>query len=129
MKRRIDGPTPVFLTQTDDGKPAIDISPFLARVVFPTVFEAADANAVADDENGFGDELADMHALAVSAQHQGRDSHARHDYDERMDKYLSEFAGDGLIELSVAGLRQMRDAIDEALRLREVPEQSDRRTA
>lgn len=124
MKYRIDGPIPVFLTQTDNGNPAIDIGAFLTRAVFPAVFSAADADAN-DDTDGFGAELADMHGLSISAQHQGRDSHARHEFDDRMDKYLSEFAAEGLIELSTAGLRQLRDAVDAALALRPVPGQRE----
>lgn len=129
MKHRIDGPIPVFLTHTDTGRPAIDISGFLARAVFPAVFEAADADTSDDSGDGFGSELADMHGLAVSAQHQGNDSHARHEFDDRMDKYLSEFAAGGLIELSTAGLRQLRDAIDVLLAPRSIPGQRDRRSA
>lgn len=128
MKYRIDGPIPVFLTQTDNGTPAVDISRFLTLAVFPAVFEAADADTT-DDTDGFGAELADMHGLAVSAQHQGNDSHARHEFDDRMDSYLREFAAEGLIELSTAGLRQLRDAIDVLLAPRPVPGQQDRRAS
>ena len=119
MKHRIDGPIPVFLTETDSGKPAIDFSRFLAEAVFPSVFEAADANTT-DDTDGFGAEFADMHSRAVSARYQGRDSRARREFDDRMDEYLDEFANGGLVELSAAGLRQLRDAIDEVLELRSV---------
>ncbi|MFJ4681992.1 hypothetical protein [Streptomyces sp. NPDC088789] len=113
MKHRIDGPIPVYLTQTDQGSLAIDVSHWLDRAVFAEVFQAADS-----EPEGIGEEFADMHALGVSAQHQGADSHARHEYDDRVARYVDEFADGGLIQLSVAGLRQLRDAIDEALRLR-----------
>lgn len=118
MKYRVDGPIPVFLTETD-GRPAIDIGQFLTRAVFAEVFNAA------DNDEGIGEEFADMHSLSVSAQHQGNDSNARHEFDDRMDKYLGEFAAGGLVELSVSGLRQLRDAIDEALKLRSVSDQHE----
>ncbi|MEU9333195.1 hypothetical protein AB0D49_08515 [Streptomyces sp. NPDC048290] len=113
MKRRIDGPIPVYFTQTETGLPAIDVSRWLARAVLAEVFQAADA-----EPEGLGEEFADMHALGVSAQHQGDDSHARHEYDARVERYVDEFADGGLIPLSVGGLRQLRDACDEMLRLR-----------
>lgn len=115
MKYPVDGPIPVFLTETDTGKPAIGIGRFLAQAVFPELFNAADSDA-----EGFGEEFADMHGVAVSAQYQGRGSRARREFDDRMDKHLAEFANDGLVELSVTGLRQLRDAIDEVLALRSV---------
>jgi len=117
MKYHIDGPIPTFVTATEDGA-ALDISLHLVRAVFASLFEAADS-----DPAGFGEEFADMHALSVSAQHQGRDSHARHEFDSRMEAYLKEFADEGRIRLYATGLRQLRDALVEITTPREVPGQ------
>lgn len=117
MKYRIDGPIPMHIAATEDGAD-LDISLHLIRAVFASLFEAADA-----DPEGFGAEFADMHALSVSAQHQGRDSHARHEFDARMEKYLSEFADEGRVRLFGDGLRQLRDAVAEITAPRPVPGQ------
>ncbi|MGW5616207.1 hypothetical protein [Streptomyces sp. NPDC003877] len=119
---RIDAPIPVTLRPTDKGVD-IDISRFLVRAVFLELFGQA-----AEDPEGFGEEFADMHQLALSAQHQGRDSHARHEFDARMEKLLEQYAGDGRIEVYSDGLRQMRDATAELTAPRPVPAQ-ERRTA
>jgi hypothetical protein len=122
MSYRIEGPFPLTVRPTEAGAD-LDVSGFLIRAVLLQLF--ADA---AEDPHGFGEELADLYELSVSAQHQGRDSHARHEFDERVDKLLGAF-GDGRINLYPTGLRQFRDAIDEVLTPREVPAQQDRRTA
>jgi hypothetical protein len=122
MKYRIDGPIPVTVTATASGAD-INIERYLIRALFTALFEAAD-----NDPQGFGEEFADMHQLAVSAQHQGRDSHARHEFDERMDRYLREFVGEPVIELYGDGVRQMRDAFQAIATPRPVPAQ-ERRSA
>lgn len=123
MKYRIDGPIPFTVTATESGAD-INIERYLIRALFTALFEAAD-----NDPEGFGDEFADMHKLAISAQHGGRDSHARHEFDERMDRYLREFLGEPVIELYATGLHQLRDALAEIATPRPVPGQQDRRTA
>lgn len=116
MKYKIDGPLPVTVTATDSGAD-VDITRNL-RALLLAVFEAAD-----NDPEGIGAEFADMHSLAVSAQHQGRDSHARHEFDDRMDHYLREFVGEPVIELYGDGVRQMRDAMAEIATPRALPGQ------
>ncbi|MGW4222927.1 hypothetical protein ACWEG1_05670 [Streptomyces bauhiniae] len=116
MKYRIDGPLRMFLSASGDGA-ELDVSRFLTTV-FLDLFAAAD-----DDPEGFGAELADMHSLAVSAQHQGADSHARHEFDTRMQKLLDQFADGGVIRLYQTGLRDLRDAADHISRPRPVPTQ------
>lgn len=123
MTYRIDGPIPVTVTATENGA-EVNIERWLVRALFTALFEAADA-----DPAGFGEEFADMHALAVSAQHQGRDSYARHEFDERMDRMLREFVGEPVVELYGDGVRQMRDAFQAIAAPRPVPGQQDRRTA
>ena len=117
MKYRIDGPIPTFVTATEDGAD-IDISLHLVRAVFASLFEAADANP-----EGFGEEFADMYALSVSAQQQGRDSHAWHEFDARMEKYLAEFADEGQVRLYATGLHQLRDALAQIAAPRPLPGQ------
>jgi hypothetical protein len=115
MSYKIEGPTPLTLKATDDGA-ELNVARFL-RTVFLELFRAA------DDDEGFGEEFADMHALAQSAEMQGRDSHARHEFDERMNKLLDEFADGGTISLYAGGLHQLRDAAAEITAPRSVPGQ------
>ncbi|MYS15069.1 hypothetical protein [Streptomyces sp. SID4982] len=116
MNHRIDGPTPMRLTATEQGA-NLDISRYL-QTVFLNLFAAAD-----DDPEGFGEELADMYSLATSAQHQGPDSHARHEFDARMQTLIDQHADGGTIRLYQTGLRDLRDAADHISRPRPVPSQ------
>ncbi|WP_200309133.1 hypothetical protein [Streptomyces adelaidensis] len=116
MSHKIEGPTPLTLTATDDGA-ELGVQPFL-RALFLELFRAAD-----NEPEGFGQEMADMHALAQSAQTQGRDSHARHEFDERMNRLIDEFADGGTIELYAGGLHQLRNAVGEITAPRSVPGQ------
>lgn len=118
MTYQIEGPFPLAVRPTESGAD-LDVSPFLIRAVLVQLF--ADA---AEDPAGFGEEFADLHALSQSAQVQGRDSHARHEFDERVDKLLGAF-GDGRIDLYATGLRQLRDALDAVLKPREIPAQRE----
>lgn len=122
MRYRVDGPIPFTVSATESGA-EVNIERFL-RTVLTAVFAAAD-----DDPEGFGAEMADMHALSVSAQHGGKDSPARHEFDERMDAYLREFAGEPVIDLYGDGVRQLRDAMTAIAALRPVPGQQDRRAS
>lgn len=122
MSFKIEGPTPLTLKATDDGA-ELGVARFL-HAVFLELFTAAD-----NDPEGFGAEFADMHALAQSAMTQGRDSHARHEFDERMHKLIDEFADGGTIALYAGGLHQLRDATAEITAPRQVPGQQDRRAS
>jgi hypothetical protein len=116
---RLDGPIPVTLRPTDKGVD-IDASLWLIRAVFTELFAQA-----AEDPEGFGEELAAMHELAQAAQLHGRDSHARHAFDARMEDYLARYADNGRIRLSHEGVRQMRDAGTEIAKPRPVPGQRE----
>lgn len=118
MSYKIEGPTPLTLTATDNGA-ELNVSRFL-RTVFLDLFNAADS-----DPEGFGEEFAEMHALAQSAQTQGRDSHARHEFDERMNRLIDQFADGGTIDLYAGGLHQLRDAAAEITAPRQVPGQRE----
>lgn len=119
---RLDGPIPPTIRPTEHGAD-IDASLWLTRAVFTELFAQA-----AEDPEGFGEEFAAMHALALMAQTHGPDSHARHGFDMRMEDYLKAYADDGRIHLSHEGVRQMRDAGVEIATPRPVPSQQ-RRTA
>ncbi len=123
MNYKIEGPTPLTLRATSDGA-ELDVRKYLVNAVFAELFRAAD-----DDPEGFGQEFADMYALHQSAQTQGRDSHARHEFDERMHKLIDEFADGGTIDLYAGGLHQLRDATVEITAPRQVPGQQDRRAS
>jgi hypothetical protein len=114
---RIEGPFPLTVRATADGA-TLDISLFLVRGLLLELFQSA-----AGDPQGFGEEFADMHQLALSAQHQGPDSHARHEFDERVQAMVDAYADGGLVPLYAGGLRQLRDALDLVLAPREVPGQ------
>jgi hypothetical protein len=116
MSYKIEGPTPLTLKATDDGA-ELSVAPFL-RAVFLDLFNAADSDA-----ESFAADFAEMHALAQSAQTQGRDSHARHEFDERMNKLLDEFADGGKVDLYAGGLHQLRDAAAEITAPRSLPGQ------
>ncbi|MET7436602.1 hypothetical protein ACFYQQ_00940 [Streptomyces sp. NPDC005496] len=111
----IDGPLPLTLRVTSDGAD-LDVSTFLVRAVFTELFQQA-----AEDPTGFGEEFAAMYELSQSAIHQGRDSHARHEFDERMDQLLKEYANEGRIPLYASGLGQLRDAAGEITAPRQIP--------
>ncbi len=87
----VDGPFPIRVNPTPSGA-ELDLSAFLISAVFTELIAAAD-----EDPEGLVEELADMADLLRSAVHQGRDSHARHAFDERMHKLVDEFAGGGLV--------------------------------
>lgn len=123
MTYRIDGPIPFTVTATESGAD-INIERWLVRALFAALFEAADA-----DPEGFGEEFADMHSLSISAQHGGKDSPARHEFDTRMERYLREFVGEPVLELYGDGVRQVRDAFTAIAGPRPVPGQQDRRAS
>jgi hypothetical protein len=117
---KIDAPIPITLRPTADGVD-IDASLWLTRALFLDLFAEA-----AEDPMTFAEEMADMHQLALSAQHQGSDSHARHEFDARMEKLLDRVADGGRIRVYGTGLGQMRDATAEIAAPRPVPAQQRR---
>ncbi|MCM1943194.1 hypothetical protein NC239_33835 [Streptomyces sp. G3] len=119
----ITAPIPITLRPTANGVD-LDVSQWLTRGVLLELF--ADA---AKDPMGFAEEMADLHQLAVSAQHQGRDSHARHEFDARVEKLLDRVADGGRIPVYGTGLGQLRDATAELAAPRPVPSQQQRRAS
>ncbi|WP_333744108.1 hypothetical protein [Streptomyces ardesiacus] len=119
----ITAPIPITLRPTANGVD-LDVSQWLTHGVLLELF--ADA---AEDSMGFAEEMADLHQLAVSAQHQGRDSHARHEFDARVEKLLDRVADGGRIPVYGTGLGQLRDATAELAAPRPVPTQQQRRAS
>jgi proteasome assembly chaperone (PAC2) family protein len=66
-----------------------------------------------------------MAELLRSAVHQGRDSHARHEFDERMQALVTEFGNDGAIPLYGAAVGRMRDRLTVTAAPRPVPGQRE----
>ncbi|MFJ5967943.1 hypothetical protein [Streptomyces sp. NPDC093060] len=118
----VDGPFPIRVNATPNGA-ELDLSAFLISAVFTELITKAD-----DDPEGLVDELKDMAGLLRSAVHQGRDSHARHEFDERMHQLVDEFANGGLVPVYGAQVARMRDRLDAIAAPRPAPSQT-RRTA
>ena len=120
MNHQIEGPFPLTVRATENGA-ELDVSRFLTAV-FLELFQQAD-----DDPDGLGEELASIGDLLQSAVHGGRDSHARHEFDEQMQRLVDTYAAGGTVPLYATGLHQLRDALVEVTAPRQVPGQ--RRTA
>lgn len=116
----VDGPFPIRVNATPNGA-ELDLSAFLISAVFTELITKAD-----DDPEGLVDELKDMAGLLRSAVHQGRDSHARHEFDERMHQLVDEFANGGLVPVYGAQVARMRDRLDQIAAPRPVPSQTRR---
>ncbi|MFK0140653.1 hypothetical protein [Streptomyces murinus] len=119
----VDGPFAIKVTTTPSGC-ELDVSAFLVKAVFTDLIAKSD-----EDPEGLVEELADMAQLLRSAVHQGRDSHARHEYDERMQQLVDEFAGGGLIPVYGSQVGRLRDRLAAIAAPRPVPAQQDRRAS
>ncbi|MGW7785981.1 hypothetical protein CFC35_05455 [Streptomyces sp. FBKL.4005] len=115
----VDGPFPIRVTATPSGC-ELDVSSFLFKAVFTELITKAD-----EDPEGLVEELKDMAELLRSAVHQGRDSHARHEFDARMVQMLAEYAGDGLIPVYGAQVGRLRDRLAEIAAPRPVTSQRE----
>lgn len=117
----VAGPFPIRVNPTPSGA-ELDVSSFLVAAVFTELISKAD-----EDPEGLVEELRDMAELLRSAVHQGKDSHARHEFDDRMQALVKEFADDGMIPLYGAAVGRMRDRLAQIAAPRPVPGQQDRR--
>jgi hypothetical protein len=113
----VDGPFPIRVNATPSGC-ELDMTSFLISAVFTELISKAD-----DDPEGLVDELKDMAALLRSAVHQGRDSHARHEFDDRMQAMVAEFANDGMVPVYGAAVGRMALRLAEIAAPRPVPAQ------
>lgn len=116
----VDGPFPIRVNATPSGC-ELDLTAFLISAVFTELITAAD-----EDPEGLVDELKDMAGLLRSAAHQGRDSHARHEFDNRMQDFVKEFANDGLVPIYGEQVGRLRDRLAAIAAPRPVPSQSRR---
>lgn len=117
MTHRIEGPFPLTIDATASGA-ELNVSAFLVRAVFAELISQA-----TDDPQGLAEELADLGEVQRSALHQGPDSHARHEFDERMDKLVDTYADGGTMPLYSTGLQQLRAALVEVTASRPMPGQ------
>lgn len=115
----ISGPFPIRVNPTPSGC-ELDVSSFLVAAVFTELISKAD-----EDPEGLVAELSDMAELLRSAAHQGKDSHARHEFDERMQQLVKEFGNDGAIPLYGAAVGRMRDKLAAIAAPRPVPGQRE----
>jgi hypothetical protein len=113
----VDGPFPIRVNATPSGA-ELDLSAFLISAVFTELITKA-----YEDPTGFAEELADLYEVYRSAAHQGRDSHARHEFDTRMQALVAEFANDGMVPIHGAQVARMRDRLDQIAQPRPVPAQ------
>lgn len=113
----VSGPFPIRVNPTPSGC-ELDVSSFLVAAVFTELITKAD-----EDPEGLVEELRDMAGLLRSAVHQGKDSHARHEFDERMQALVAEFADDGVIPLYGPAVGRMRDRLAQIAAPRPVPGQ------
>lgn len=115
----VGGPFPIRVNATPSGA-ELDVSSFLVAAVFTELISKAD-----DDPEGLVEELRDMAGLLRSAAHQGKDSHARHEFDARMQALVAEFADDGVIPLYGPAVARMRDKLAAIVAPRPVPGQRE----
>ncbi|MDN3244097.1 hypothetical protein [Streptomyces sp. ZSW22] len=116
----VSGPFPIRINATPSGA-ELDLTAFLVSAVFTELITAAD-----EDPEGLVDELRDMAGLLRSAVHQGRDSHARHEFDERMQALVKEFGNDGMVPVYGAAVGRMAQRLAEIAAPRPVPAQERR---
>ncbi len=119
MNYRVDGPFPMTVRATTTGA-ELDVSRFLARAVLAELITHA-----AEDAPGLVAELAELADLQRSAQHQGPDSHARHEYDTRVAGLLDTYADGGVIPLYPSGMGQLREALATIAAPRPLPGQRE----
>lgn len=115
----VDGPFPIRVNATPSGA-ELDLSAFLISAVFTALITAAD-----EDPEGLVDELKDMADLLRSAAHKGRDSHARHEFDERMQAMVKEFGNDGMVPVYGAQVGRLAERLSGIAAPRPVPAQRE----
>lgn len=101
----VDGPFPVRVRATPAGA-QLDVSAFLFQAVFTELITKAD-----DSPEDLVEELADMAVLLRAAARGGRDSHARHAFDERMQQFLKEYAAEGTVPVYGAAVGRLAERL------------------
>lgn len=111
----VSGPFPIKVAASAGGMD-VDVSAFLFQAVFTELITKA-----SDAPKGLVDELAGMAELMRSAMHGGRDSQARHEFDERMQQMLTEYANGGVIPVYGPAVGRMAARLAQIAAPRSVP--------
>lgn len=115
----VSGPFPIRVAASPGGAD-VDVSAFLFQAVFTELITKA-----ADSPKELVTELADMAELMRSAMHGGRNSHARHEFDERMQQMLKEYANDGVIPVYGPAVGRMAERLSQIAAPRPLPGQRE----
>lgn len=116
-KTTVSGPFPVRVRATPGGA-ELDVSAFLMKAVFAELIAKAE-----EEPEALVQEFADMADLLREAVHGGRDSHARHAFDEKMQGFVKEFANDGVIPVYGEAVARMAGRLSQIAAPRSVPGQ------
>ncbi|NEA40920.1 hypothetical protein [Streptomyces sp. SID11385] len=100
----VTGPFRIYVRQTPVGA-KLDVSHYL-NVVLRGLAQVA-----AEDPEGFVEELTDLAALDAQATREGKDSHAQHELDDRLDHLIAEVADDGSLPLSGKAVHGLIDRL------------------
>lgn len=114
----VDGPYRIYVNPTPTGA-GVDVSHYLTAVLLNL------AAAAEEDPEGVLEELLDLAAMARSASVQGRDSHAAHERDQRVEALLKEVADDGVIPVYGPQLARFGARLSEIAAPRRVPGQRE----
>lgn len=115
----VSGPFPIRVAASAGGMD-VDVSAFLFQAVFTELITKA-----ADAPKELVAELADMADLMRSAMHGGRNSQARHEFDERMQQMLKEYANDGVIPVYGPAVGRMAERLAQIAAPRPLPGQRE----
>ncbi|MEU2730064.1 hypothetical protein ABZ650_20340 [Streptomyces griseoviridis] len=118
----VDGPYRIYVDATPTGA-GVDVSHYLTAVLLNL------ANAAEEDPVGVLESLVDLAAVARSAAHQGRDSHAAHERDERVERLLAEVADGGVLPVYGAQVARFAGRLSQIAAPRALPGQQDRRAS
>lgn len=103
----VDGPFRIGVVARPVGV-GLDVSHYLTHVV------TALARAAEDEPESLLSDLQDIAALARSASHQGSDSHAAHERDERVEQLVDEIADGGVLPVYGPRVGRLADRLRES---------------
>ncbi|WP_327376239.1 hypothetical protein OG393_21170 [Streptomyces sp. NBC_01216] len=118
----VDGPYRIYVDALPAGV-TLDLSHYLTSVLLNL------ASAAEEDGEGLLAELVHIAECARSAAHQGIDSHAAHERDERVADLLAEVADDGRVPVYGVQVLRLADRLLSLGALKSVPAQQDRRAS
>ncbi|MFF8656761.1 hypothetical protein [Streptomyces huasconensis] len=114
----VTGPFRIHVDATPTGV-GLDVTHYLTAVILGL------AQTADEEGDGLLDDLRNIAELARSAAHQGSDSHAAHERDERVADLLAEVADDGVIPVYGAQVGRLRDRLAVLTAPRSVPGQRE----